>query len=141
VNAIEFTIRGLVTRPLVTVYPHATIRTVAETLAEETIGAVVVRGERPPSASGVRPLGIVSERDIVNAVAEGRDLDVVRAEDVMTMSLAAAGPDDALLDVAALMVENEIRHLPLVSDGVVVAIVSERDVLRALTAAYRGLPD
>jgi CBS domain-containing protein len=122
------------------VYPDATLRAVAETMAEETIGAVVVRGERPPSASGVRPLGIVSERDIVNAVAEGRDVDLVRAEDVMTMTLASAGPDDALLDVARLMVDNEVRHLPLVTDDVVVAIVSERDVLRALATAYRKLP-
>jgi CBS domain-containing protein len=89
----------------------------------------------------VRPQGIVSERDIVGAVAEGRDLDLVRAEDVMTMTLASAGPDDALLDVARRMVENEVRHLPLVADGVVLGIVSERDVLGALSAAYRGLPD
>jgi CBS domain-containing protein len=141
VDTTEFTVRGLVTRPLVTVYPDATLRAVAETLAEETIGAVVVRGERPPSGAGVRPQGIVSERDIVGAVAEGRDLDLVRAEDVMTMTLASAGPDDALLDVARRMVENEVRHLPLVADGVVLGIVSERDVLGALSAAYRGLPD
>jgi CBS domain-containing protein len=141
VNTAEFTVRGLVTRPLVTVYPDATLRAVAETMTEETIGAVVVRGEHPPSKPGVRPLGIVSERDIVNAVSEGRNLDLVRAEDAMTMSLAAADTDDALLDVARLMVENEVRHLPLVTDGVVVAVISERDVLRALTAAARGLPD
>ncbi len=137
----EFTVRGLVTRPLVTVYPDATLRAVAETMAEEMIGAVVVRGERPPAGTGVRPRGIVSERDIVRAVAEDRNLDRVRAADVMTMTLASAGTDDSLLDVARLMVDNEVRHLPLATDDAVVGVVSERDVLRALLAAYRGLPD
>jgi CBS domain-containing protein len=126
---------------LVTVYPGATLRAVAETMVEETIGAVVVRGERGPLAPGVRPLGIVSERDITGAVAENRNLDRVRAEDVMTTTLASASPDDALLDVARLMIDNEIRHLPLVTHDAVVGVVSERDVLRALATAYRGLPD
>jgi CBS domain-containing protein len=130
----EPTVHGLMTRPLVTVYSDETLRAVADTMAEEVIGAVVVRGERPPSALGVRPLGIVSERDIVTAVAEGRDLDVTRAEDVMTMTLASAKPDDSIAQVAAELIDNEIRHLPLVTDGVVVGLVSERDVLRALLA-------
>ena len=128
----QLSVRGLMTRPLVTVYPQETVRAVAETMSEEVIGAVVVRGERPPSAPGVRPMGIVSERDIVTAVAQGRDLDEIRAEDVMTMTLASAEPDDSLAHVAQQMVDNEIRHLPLVTAGVVVGLVSERDVLRAL---------
>ena len=140
-NTREFTVRALVTRPLVTVYPDATLRAVAETMAEESIGAVVVRGERAASAPGVRPAGIVSERDLAAAVAEDRNLDRVRAADVMTMTLASAGPDDSLLDVAQVMVDNEIRHLPLVTEGAVVAIISERDVLRALLSAFRGLPE
>jgi len=131
-GAGELTVRGLTTRPLVTVYPDETLRAVAETMTDEVIGAVVVRGERPPIAPGVRPLGIVSERDVVAAVAQGRDLDTIRAEDVMTMTLATAEPDESLAAVAAQMVDNEIRHMPLVTGGVVVGLVSERDVLRAL---------
>ena len=129
------TVGSLVTRPLVTVHPEDTLRALAETMSEESIGAVVVRGERPPSAAGARPRGIVSERDIVAAVAQARNLDVTRAEDVMTMSLASASPDDSLGKVAALMLDNEIRHLVLVSDGVATGLVSERDVLRAMQAA------
>lgn len=125
-------VRVIVSRPPVTVYPTSTLRAVAATMVEESIGAVVVRGEKPPYASGVRAEGIVSERDIVTAIAEGRDPDLTRAEDVMTMNLASAEPEAAVMSVANCMLANEIRHVPLTTDGVVHAIVSERDVLRAM---------
>jgi CBS domain-containing protein len=134
----EESVRSLVNRPPVVVHPESTLRAVAETLNEESIGAVVVRGERPPGAPGSRPEGVVSERDIVRALAEGLDPDTTRAEDVMTVDLASASPSDPVLTVVTRMLDNEIRHLPLVQDGVVTGMVSERDVCRALADEYRA---
>jgi CBS domain-containing protein len=125
-------VRTLVKRPPVVVHPESTLRAVAETLSEESIGVVVVRGTRPPGAPGSRAEGVVSERDIVQALADGLDPDQARAADVMTLDLASAAPSEPMLAVAARMLDNEIRHLPMIDDGVVVGVVSERDVLRVL---------
>lgn len=132
------TVRNLVKRLPVEVYPESTLRAVAETLCEESIGAVVVRGARPPGAPGSHAEGVVSERDIVQALADGLDPDTTRAEDVMTLNLACAAPNEPLLTVAARMLDNEIRHLPVTENGVVIGVVSERDALRLLVDEHRA---
>ncbi len=121
----------LVKGPAIVVDPDATLRGVAETLADDYIGVVVVRGERPPDAPGSRPEGVISERDIVRALAEGADPDTELAQNVMTLDLATAAPGDSIMSVAELMLANEIRHMLITENGVVVGVVSERDTLRA----------
>jgi CBS domain-containing protein len=126
-------IRALLRRPPVVVPPDATLREVAETLAEDYIGAAIVRGSRPMGASASRAQGIISERDIVRALAEGSDPDVERAGDVMTLDLATVTPGETVTAVAQRMIDNEIRHVPVTDDhDVVVGVVSERDMVRAL---------
>jgi CBS domain-containing protein len=137
-SAAEEAVRTLAKRPPVVVLPEATLRAVAEVLAEEYIGAVVVRGPRPLGARDSRAEGVVSERDIVRALADGLDPDRTRAEDVMTLDLAAVAPTDTVSAVADVMLRNEIRHVPVVEDDVVVAVVSERDLLGALAAHAGG---
>jgi signal-transduction protein with cAMP-binding, CBS, and nucleotidyltransferase domain len=117
-------VRMLAKRPAVHVQREATLRAVAETLANESIGAVLVRHTEPP--------GLVSERDVVRALAEGADPDQERAGDVMTEDVASLAPDATLAHAVRTMLDNEIRHLPVLEDGVTVGMVSARDVLAAL---------
>ena len=126
------TVRQFMHQPPVEVHSHWTLRGVARTLAKGPVGAVVVRGERPTAAPGARGEGVVSERDIVRALADDMDLDATRVEDLMTTDLVCAEPDESVLVVATRMLDNGIRHLPVVEDGVVIGMVSERDLLRAL---------
>jgi CBS domain-containing protein len=130
----------LVTRPVVAVEPDATLRQAAATLAEDYIGVAVVRGVRPMGAQESHTLGLISERDIVRAVAEGADPDDERVRDVMTLDLAMAAPGDTVMSVAERMVDNEIRHLPLVEGGAVVGVVSERDMVRAFVGHRQSPP-
>jgi signal-transduction protein with cAMP-binding, CBS, and nucleotidyltransferase domain len=117
-------IRTVSHRPAVQVHKEDTLRSVAETLTEESIGAAVVKGTHPPC--------IVSERDLVEALAEGLDPERSEAADVMTADVAYAAPSETVLAVGLRMLANEIRHLPLVEDEVVVGMVSARDVLAVL---------
>lgn len=117
-------IRTLVRRPVVKVHHEATLREAAETFATESIGAAVVRG--------TDPLGVLSERDIVRALSEGADPDQERAGEVMTEEVASVAPAEPLSRALRLMLDNEIRHLPVIEDGVVVGMLSARDVLGAL---------
>jgi signal-transduction protein with cAMP-binding, CBS, and nucleotidyltransferase domain len=117
-------IRTVSHRPAVQVHKDDSLRSVAETLTEESIGAAVVKGTHPPC--------IVSERDLVAALAEGLNPDRADAADVMTADVAYAAPSEAVVAVGLRMLANEIRHLPLVEDDVVVGMVSARDVLAVL---------
>jgi CBS domain-containing protein len=99
-----------------------TLRAVAQTLAEESIGAVLVRGSHGPA-------GIVSERDVTAALAEGADPDRERARDRMTTDLAFIAATDTIVAAANLMLANEIRHLAVTAASTTIGIVSMRDVL------------
>lgn len=126
--AHETAVGTVVHRPAVQVHADDTLRHVATTLTEESIGAAVVRNPHP----GLAWCGIVSERDVVEAVAGGLHPDHTRAVDVMTADVAFARSDEPLLEVTMRMLANEIRHLPIVEDEVVVGMISARDALQAL---------
>ena len=109
-------------RSTVSVRPDTTLRQVAETLAREEVGAVPVKG-----AEGLA--GIVSERDLVRAIAEGVDPDIERAGDVMTFELVSVESAASIDEVARIMIDGGIRHLPVVDAGGPVGIVSIRDLI------------
>ncbi len=134
-NVAQSAVRMLVRRAPVTVDPQTKLRTVAELLAEEEIGAVVVRREHPDGAPHRYTIGIVSERDITHAVAHDMDPDTTPAVDVMSAELAHADPGDTVLRVAARMMANAVRHLPVTDGEELVGVISERDVLRVLVQA------
>jgi CBS domain-containing protein len=117
-------IEGLGLRPPVVVSPDVTLTAAAHTLWLEDVGAVVVE-------EGSRAIGILSERDLVERVARGEDLDRVRVREVMTPHLIAAKSGDTVHDAAYQMLESGIRHLPVLDEGDnVIGMVSIRDLLR-----------
>ncbi len=124
-------VRSLITRPPVFVHLDDSLRQLAATFVEESIGAAVVRN--------TNPLGIVSERDVVRALAEGAGVEHTTVRDVMTEEVEVAAPTDLIIDVVDRMGDNEIRHMPVThSDGVVIGLVSARDALTRLAESWRG---
>lgn len=120
-------VHRLMTRPVVFADAEMTLRTLAATMADEAVGAVVLLGPDGPST-------IVTERDIVEALADGADPDDTWAAEVASIDLVAADPDDTVADVVRMMVTHDIRHVPVRAYGSVVGMVSARDVLRAVDA-------
>jgi CBS domain-containing protein len=97
---------------------------VAKMMRSNGISSVVV-------LDGKKLQGIVTERDIVNLVAEGGDPNTTTVERRMTrLDLITVDPKTELSQAAELMVSNNIRHLPIVDGGNVVGIVSIRDMTR-----------
>jgi CBS domain-containing protein len=108
---------------VVTVDPDCTVLDVVRTLVDHNIGAVVVMEDD-------RPVGIVSERDILKLTARVPDqLAGVRARSLMTIDLVTSTLDDDLDRVMHLMTNHRVRHLPILSDGRLVGIVSIGDVV------------
>jgi CBS domain-containing protein len=115
-------------RRVVTIRPDATIATAVHRLALERIGALVV------SEDGSSVAGILSERDIVRALAqEGAEImgTSQRVADVMTTGVATCSMDDNIKAVMAEMTRRRFRHLPVIENGRLAGIVSIGDVVKS----------
>jgi CBS domain-containing protein len=104
----------------------ATLREAAVTIAEASVGCVVVG-----SADAVE--GIISERDLVLAVAKGADLDTSTVGEIASTRLVWISPQDSIGSVAGEMMQDYVRHVLVGTDGNVVGVVSMRDVIAAFT--------
>jgi CBS domain-containing protein len=106
--------------------PDAPLVEAARRLAHDSIGALVV-------GDGTEPVGVLSERDVVRAVADERDQSTTTVADVMTRDLRWCDIDATVGDVAGEMMTHYVRHLLLQEAGSLAGIVSIRDLLGALT--------
>lgn len=107
-----------------TVAPTDTVGRVAELLHSKRVGALVV-------TEGDRVVGIVSERDIVRAVAGGDVMVTSRPVSVyMTANVVFAEPGETLDSLLSRMTDRRIRHLPVVQAGRLVGIVSIGDLVK-----------
>jgi CBS domain-containing protein len=107
-----------------TASPSDSFADVAKMMRSHGISSVVV-------LDGKKLQGIVTERDIVNLVAEGGDPNTTTVEGGMTrLDLITVDSKTEVADAAEQMVSNNIRHLPIVDGGNVVGIVSIRDMTR-----------
>lgn len=108
---------------VVTVRPDETIAAVAVVLAEHRIGAVVV------TEDGRSIDGVLSERDIVRAIAQPGMLDATAAS-LMTADVVTCQPDTTVEELMATMTERRIRHVPVLVDGSLSGLVSIGDVVK-----------
>jgi CBS domain-containing protein len=113
---------------LAEVAPEESLRSVAQELVADEIGAVLVR---VPGGPG----GLISERDLVTVLVSGGDLDGQQAADVMSTGLVAARPQDSIASVGRLMLDAGVRHVVVREGKAVVGLVSIRDVLAVLLAS------
>ena len=88
-----------------------------------------------------RLAGIVTERDVLRAVALGADPDKSSVDDVMTAEVFTVPPDMQVQDAARLMASRWIRHLPVVDGEELLGVVSMRDMTGVLAAMAPGSPD
>lgn len=109
--------------------------------ADETLDEAADRmrwhaiGALPVFDDGHRLVGIITERDLTAAVADGADPAATQVADYMTPAPAVLGPDSEFVVAARAMLELGVRHLPVVDGGRLVAVLSMRDVLDAETTA------
>ncbi len=101
----------------------------AKLLRTHKIGAVLVRD---PSGGQVADIaGIISERDIINGVAEhGHQALDMNVGDLMTANVQVCSSEDTVHDVMTLMTEKRFRHVPVVDDGKLVGLISIGDVVK-----------
>jgi len=119
-------VEALVKRSPVTISPEATIRQAAEVFAREKIGLLVVAR----TVSPVKAQAVISERDIVRAVAKGTAL-TAPLLGISTKELISVRRSDRASKAVRLMMDNGIRHLVVENDdGTLFGVLSIRDFLR-----------
>jgi CBS domain-containing protein len=110
---------------VVTLRSDATVRQLLETLEQHHIGAVVV------SDDGSAVSGIVSERDVVRHLhTDGVGVLTETVAMIMTSDVYTCTPEESIEDLAEVMTERRFRHIPVVADGNLVAIVSIGDIVK-----------
>jgi CBS domain-containing protein len=112
---------------VLTVGPGHTLRQAARLMAKRKVGAAVVMD---PESEGP---GIVTERDLLNSIADGQDPDTELVGAHLTAELVFASPGWSLEQAAAAMVRGGFRHLVVVEGGETVGVLSVRDIVRCWT--------
>lgn len=112
-----------------TITADASVQAAIQVMSSRRISAL-------PVMDGDRLVGIVSERDYVRKVASQRiPAWSVQVGEIMTPDVITVTPDDCISHCMKLMSANRIRHLPVIADGRLAAMVSIADVVRALDEA------
>ncbi len=115
-----------------TVTPDQTVREAVALLVDKRIGAVVVVDDTG------RPMGIVSERDVVRELAKNENVLNEPISRVMTSDVIIARPGDDIKSVSKTMTVKRFRHLPVMDRRELVGIVSIGDVVKAQLDEYEG---
>jgi CBS domain-containing protein len=119
-------VRDLPPGQLLSVDPEATVAEVARRMRTDDADSVAVM-------SGDRLVGIITERDLVRAIADGLDPQQAKADVVMTADPATVDPDEDVAMVAVKMMRLGVRHLPVVNKaGKAVGLVSARNLVAVL---------
>ena len=124
--------RKHMSRDLLSVTPDLPLTEVAQRMVERDVGAALV-------SEGERLVGIVTERDVLRAVAKGIGEETTAA-DWMTADPDTMTPDESTEHAAVLMIHGGFRHMPLVEGDQVVGMLSIRDLMRVVLedSAPRG---
>lgn len=126
----------IMTSATITDSTTGTLRSAAEQMWKQQTGSLVI-------VDGSVIAGIITERDVMRAVGRGADPDSEPIADVMTRNVITVEPDTHVREAARLMAQHWIRHLPIVEDGKLVGILSQRDVIGVFAALWyeAGVPE
>ena len=116
-------------RNVISIAADASVFDAIKTMADESIGSLVVLDENGGLA------GIVTERDYARKViVKGRSSRDTRVADIMTADVLTTSCDNTLNSCMETMTEKKLRHLPVVEDGRVIAMISIGDLVQAIIA-------
>jgi CBS domain-containing protein len=118
------TVRDSMTEKPTTITSSALVSEAAKLMASENVGSL-------PVVEGDQLVGIVTDRDlVVQVVARGQDPNSVRVSDIYSERPVVASPDESLDEALKRMASEQVRRLPVVSEGRLVGILAQADVAR-----------
>jgi CBS domain-containing protein len=124
-------VRDVMTQATVTESQQDSLRSAAERMWRQQTGSLLI-------TEGGQLAGIITERDVLRAIALGADPDKTSVDEAMTAEVYTVTPDMQLQDAAREMATRWIRHLPVVENGQLLGVVSMRDVTGVFAAMGGG---
>jgi CBS domain-containing protein len=119
---MSYAVKGYMESEVHTIVSTETVTAAAKVMAEKPGGYLLVLEEG-------KPIGIVTERDLVNKVlAEEVDPSTIKVSQVMATPLVTIDPDEDLLKASELMREHTVKKLPVVRNGIVYGIITAEDI-------------
>src|SRR3954453_21552108 len=122
-GAKQRTVSDLMTANVLTANPSETIAEVSTRMGDRKVGSVVV-------VDGERPVGILTERDMIKIAASGTDTSIATGSERMTENTDTVDPHVDVDDAFHRLTEHGYRHMPVVEGGKLLGIVSLRDLVR-----------
>jgi citrate synthase len=127
------TVKDLMSSPVVTCSSDETVAKASQRMRERTTGSIVV-------TEGDRPVGILTERDLVRIAAEGTDTETARIKEWMTPNPDTCAPSESAQEAFRRLSEKNYRHIPVVDNENLVGIVSLRDLMQVARIVPAGTP-
>jgi len=125
-RSLRGTIKSVMRSPPITALPSGSVSNVVRKMITFDIGAVIV-------SDGDKHYGLVTERDILERVLEAsKDPTKTLVKDIMSSPLTTVEYNKSLTDMLKIMHEKQIRRLPVIQEGEVIGIITERRILEAL---------
>jgi len=119
----ELRVSDIMTRHVISVGPETTLAAIAKVMIDNDIGCVLVMEEN-------KPIGIITERDIVKAVSQKQNPLKVKAKDIMSSPLITITPDATISEASRKMAKHKIERLPVMLGNKLVGIITTRDIIK-----------
>ncbi len=120
------------TTGVISINRDASVENAMKKMFERRVTSLIVEKKRKGDN-----VGIVTRKDIINAViAENRDPERIKVEDIMSEPLLSVSPDFSIENLSRLMAKTNLRRFPVVEDDKIVGLVSNSDIIRAVTIEY-----
>jgi len=122
----DIPVKKIMVKNIVSVDSSQTIEDVAKKLYEKRVGSAIVMEDK-------KPIGIITNRDIVSSIGSFEMLLTAPAKKIMSTPLIHVTPDDSIIDVAEIMTSKNIRKIPVIVNDEVLGIVSASDLVAIFT--------
>lgn len=133
--ALNLTIRvkAALTKDIIALNKDLSVKSVIKLMVRNNIGSVVVTDE------GGKPVGIVTERDILKSIAYRRSKTETKVEEIMSKPLISVAADASLGDAGEIMVKKKIRRLLVKQNDKYIGIITQRDLQRLMIDTFKSL--
>jgi CBS domain-containing protein len=133
--ALNLTVRvkAAINRDIITLDKDLSVKSAIKLMVRRNIGSVVITGERS------RPIGIVTERDILKSIAYRKTKPETKVEEIMSEPLISVEANATLGEAAEMMIKKKIRRLLVTQNDKYIGIITQRDLQRLMTDTFRSL--
>ena len=129
---IVYAVKNVMSKPLITVDSEASCQDAIRVMAEKDIGAVVVTEKG-------KPVGIVTERDILKKVCPNVSCMKVKVREIMSKPLITVDANTPIGEAVSIMVDRNIRRLLVTEGGKIVGIVTQKDLMKGTLDAFMAM--